>query len=287
MELSYFSQPKHANVPPAFWLVLDPQMERTPQNARGSWLLGQSQGRIDVIGDVHGHFALLMRLLTEMGWSYEDGRVHHPDSARQLVMLGDLINGGEDSLACMRFGADLTAQNRGMCLMGNHDWQMLAWAVGVMPYPPHSGAMDETVRTWNLLPASEQDRLIDFMIKMPELVSVVHPRLGPVECVHGGPDADIVPRLDRWMRDAPGIAGHVHMFGMPSVDSELKVRNCDWRPFHDDTRWTFFGHQVLGEVTVLGKTVGVDIGNRKGLAGLRLDKEGDEHPFEMFCVLND
>ncbi len=66
-----------------------------------------------IIGDVHGHLSELEALL----------RVVHFDPADdRLVFVGDLVNGGGESLGVLRAARDLGAT---VCL-GNHDLHMLA-----------------------------------------------------------------------------------------------------------------------------------------------------------------
>lgn len=73
-----------------------------------------------LIGDVQGCDDALGRLLDRVGFS---------PSRDHLVLLGDLVNRGPDSLAVLRrlrgFGAAAT------CLLGNHDLHLLAVAHGV------------------------------------------------------------------------------------------------------------------------------------------------------------
>ncbi len=75
-----------------------------------------------LIGDVQGCNAALGRLLSEIDFS---------PSRDQLVMLGDLVNRGPDSLGVLRRlqALDDSAQ----CLLGNHDLHALAVAAGARP----------------------------------------------------------------------------------------------------------------------------------------------------------
>ncbi len=72
------------------------------------------------VGDVQGCASALDRLLDRLDFS---------PSRDHLYVLGDLVNRGPASLAALRrlrgFGAAAT------CLLGNHDWHLLAVAAGV------------------------------------------------------------------------------------------------------------------------------------------------------------
>ena len=72
-----------------------------------------------LIGDVQGCDASLARLLDEIGFS---------PSRDRIVLLGDLVNRGPQSLAVLRRVAALGSA--ATCLLGNHDLHLLAVAHG-------------------------------------------------------------------------------------------------------------------------------------------------------------
>jgi bis(5'-nucleosyl)-tetraphosphatase (symmetrical) len=75
---------------------------------------------IHLIGDVQGCDAALQQLLAQIDFS---------PSRDRLVLLGDLVNRGPDSLAVLQRMAALG--NAATCLLGNHDLHLLAVAHGV------------------------------------------------------------------------------------------------------------------------------------------------------------
>lgn len=107
---------------------------RDAQITRGRRALGARTGRIGsmdiLIGDVQGCDAALGRLLDVLGFS---------PSRDHLVLLGDLVNRGPDSLAVLRRLRDLG--NAATCLLGNHDMHLLAVAHGVRR-PHRSDTLD-------------------------------------------------------------------------------------------------------------------------------------------------
>jgi bis(5'-nucleosyl)-tetraphosphatase (symmetrical) len=74
---------------------------------------------IFLIGDVQGCDGPLQRLLSDIGFS---------PSRDRLVVLGDLVNRGPDSLGVLRRLAALG--DAATCLLGNHDLHLLAVAQG-------------------------------------------------------------------------------------------------------------------------------------------------------------
>lgn len=70
---------------------------------------------IYAIGDVHGQYEALMRLLEGIGYGDDD----------ELWFVGDLVNRGPDSLSVLRF---VTALENARVVLGNHDFSLLVQA---------------------------------------------------------------------------------------------------------------------------------------------------------------
>jgi serine/threonine protein phosphatase 1 len=68
-------------------------------------------GRLIAIGDIHGCHAEFAELLERV----------EPTADDQLVLLGDLVNRGPDSLKVI----DLAKQHRAISLLGNHELRLL------------------------------------------------------------------------------------------------------------------------------------------------------------------
>jgi len=73
-----------------------------------------------LIGDVQGCCGALQRLLDTIGFS---------PSRDHVIVLGDLVNRGPDSLGTLRLLRDLG--EAATCLLGNHDLHLLAVAHGI------------------------------------------------------------------------------------------------------------------------------------------------------------
>lgn len=102
-----------------------------------------------LIGDVQGCASALQRLLDEAGWS---------PSRDQLVLLGDLVNRGPDSLQVLRWMQSWGASAR--CVLGNHDLHLLAVAHGVRR-PGRRDTLDA------ILQADDRDELLTWMSQQP------------------------------------------------------------------------------------------------------------------------
>lgn len=94
------------------------------------------------IGDLQGCYASLQALLKKIGFNR---------SVDRLWLVGDLVNRGPDSLACLRFIRDL-----GDCatvVLGNHDLHLLAISAGI-------GRLGKSDTTAEVLDAQDRDELL-------------------------------------------------------------------------------------------------------------------------------
>jgi bis(5'-nucleosyl)-tetraphosphatase (symmetrical) len=133
-----------------------------------------------VVGDVHGCRKTLDRLLDVIDFDAERD---------ELWTTGDLVNGGPDSLAVLRW-----ARNLGDALtvvLGNHDLHMLAVASGARP-------MRESDDFGDVLEAPDADDLLDWLRHRP----LLH-RRGETVLVHAG----LLPSWD--LDRAEQLAGEV------------------------------------------------------------------------------
>jgi len=102
-----------------------------------------------MIGDVQGCDEALGRLLDKIAFS---------PSRDRLVVLGDLVNRGPQSLEVLR--RLMALGGAAEALLGNHDLHLLAAAHGVRP--PHRGdTLDD------ILHASDRPRLLDWLRARP------------------------------------------------------------------------------------------------------------------------
>lgn len=67
-----------------------------------------------VVEDIHGKYGLVTDLLKK--WD---------ESRQQLVFVGDVIDRGENSKACLELVCQLVREEGAVCLMGNHEWMFL------------------------------------------------------------------------------------------------------------------------------------------------------------------
>ncbi len=85
-------------------------------------------GPFDIIGDVHGCFDELCRLLDRLGYRLDTGgepwRIEHP-RGRKLVFVGDLVDRGPGVPDVLRLAMAAVASGNGYCVVGNHDAKLV------------------------------------------------------------------------------------------------------------------------------------------------------------------
>ena len=106
-----------------------------------------------LIGDVQGCDDPLAQLLAKVGFS---------PSRDRLIVLGDLVNRGPQSLAVVR--RLMAMGSSAECLLGNHDLHALAVAYGIRPMH-----RSDTLHEW--LAAPDRAALIDWMRQRPLALS--------------------------------------------------------------------------------------------------------------------
>lgn len=131
-----------------------------------------SPERCFAIGDVQGCLTPLQRLLDDV--RFDPARDH-------LILVGDLVNRGPDSLGVLRFVRGLGAA--ATCLLGNHDLHLLAAA--------RNGHLNRKDTLDGILAADDRDALLRWLRHCPlchwhapSETLLVHAGLAPQWTVH-------------------------------------------------------------------------------------------------------
>jgi bis(5'-nucleosyl)-tetraphosphatase (symmetrical) len=152
-----------------------------------------------VIGDVHGHYGALLRLVEEAAIDPATDRVW---------FVGDLVNGGGQNTEVVRWAADVDAK----VSLGNHDLHMLAVWAGSRDIRDKDDFQD-------LLDAPDCDELIawlrtrDIVIHDPELDAlIVHagllPEWTPEQADALGNEVEAVLQSGQWPEFAESMYGN-------------------------------------------------------------------------------
>ncbi|HEY3448864.1 MAG TPA: metallophosphoesterase [Myxococcales bacterium] len=131
--------------------------------------MSDSAHRLDIVGDIHGQLQGLRALGRHLGYRVDDGWTH-PDG-RTPVFLGDLTDRGPDSLGVAKLVFNLVDAGRAFCLMGNHEFNLVGWALGKMKAKSSNRDTCEAVLAdrvaWQ--PVLDRMRDLPMAVDLPEL----------------------------------------------------------------------------------------------------------------------
>lgn len=150
------------------------------------------------IGDLQGCIAPLERLLEEIRFDHAVDR---------LWFVGDLVNRGPDSLACLRFVKALG--DRAITVLGNHDLHLLSIAEGVSKVK-HRDTLDEVLR------ASDRDELLAWLRHRPLMhvdgrFALVHAGLVPEWTIEKA--RSLAAEVEAMLRSADHVELLANMYG--------------------------------------------------------------------------
>ena len=184
-----------------------------------------------VIGDIHGCWETLQRLLDGIRWDPAED---------ELWLVGDLVNRGPRSLEVLRWAYDNS--NGIVSVLGNHDLHLLARARGLRPDRPED-------RLDGVLVAEDRDELLQWLQTQPFLhrrddVIMVHAGLWPrwtageAERTAVALSAGVADLLHRFRMKPkpewePGLDGVERQAAAAAVFTLLRTVHPDGRPnFH-------------------------------------------------------
>jgi len=185
-----------------------------------------SEGKIFVVGDVHGCLEILKRLIDKIEWNSSNDR---------LIFIGDYIDRGQDSKGVVDFILKLKKDSPLVqCLIGNHEQMFLDYLSGVDSQsfilngglPTLRGYNEERLRSEDpLIPSAHLD-FFSSLLPMIELEQcyIVHAGFRPNIRIE---DQDIIDMI--WIRDefiySDYDFGEVVIFGHTPFNSPIIMKN--------------------------------------------------------------
>jgi hypothetical protein len=128
----------------------------------------------DLIGDIHGCAKTLERLLSALGYRQQAGVWRHPQ--RMAIFLGDLVDRGPRIREALHLVRDMVVAGQALCIMGNHEFNALAWSTPAAPgsgrqfvrehTPRHTRLIKETLAQFEAYPA-EWREFLDWFYELP------------------------------------------------------------------------------------------------------------------------
>lgn len=178
------------------------------------------RGPFDIVGDLHGCIdefcTLLDRLGYEIRWISERGTrsaTVTPPNGRTLVLVGDLVDRGPNSVDVLRIVMSMTLRGRALCVPGNHDAKFLRWLEGRNVVTSHG--LDATITQVAGEPAVWREDVRRFLSGLPLHVWLDEGRL---VVTHAGIQDHMFGRTDQRTRSFclyGDTAGGLDSDGMP------------------------------------------------------------------------
>jgi serine/threonine protein phosphatase 1 len=194
----------------------------------------QVQGRLIVVGDIHGCFTELRELLDRIA----------PEADDVVVSAGDIVTKGPAVERCL----DLWRERRYLAVQGNNELKVLGRARPLL----RLFARDEVLRRDDLLAYLRSWPLV---IDFPkELVSVVHGGFLPqmrVTAEDVERERDVIPEL-RWIRKQDGA--------WRPVPKKKKKEDVLWSEKWRGDRFVLYGHTPVREPKRDERALGLDTG---------------------------
>ena len=207
----------------------------------------------DVVGDVHGCLDALAWLGVALGY---DSEFRHPQG-RMLVLVGDLIDRGPDSVGVLRLVSRLWREGRARLVLGNHDDALLRWLRGA-PTDLDDGGLGATVSQIENAPDSAS------LIRDTRALLEAAPLVLPLD---GGRLIVVHAALEEGMLGRP-IDAERRRFILNGdaigKTPEGKTIRRDWAADYHGDSFIVYGHTPQARAEVRGQTVNIDTGAVRG-----------------------
>ncbi|AQU80012.1 MULTISPECIES: bis(5'-nucleosyl)-tetraphosphatase PrpE [Planococcus] len=209
--------------------------------------------KFDVIGDIHGCYQELLKLIDRLGYEKQRDVFIHPEN-RQLAFVGDATDRGPESLEVLRLLFALQDEGILYYSPGNHCNKLFRFFKGHDVQLAHG--LEMTVAEWKMLSPQEQQqfrkRYLEFYEQLPHYQQLDHDLI----VAHAGLKAEMVGKpLSRGIAVFVlygDITGKFHADGRP-------VRR-DWAKFYKGPKWVVYGHTPTREPYFINNTVNIDTG---------------------------
>jgi protein phosphatase len=215
--------------------------------------LKHDHGPFDIIGDVHGCFAELSALLSQLGYTVEseaDGPRATPPDGRRAIFVGDLVDRGPMIPDVLRLVMRMEKEGTAFCVPGNHDMKLMRKLKGRDVQLTH-GLADSVKQLDEQSPEFKQE-VIKFL---DDLVSHYVLDDGNLVVAHAGMTEEMQGRGSGKVRDFAlygETTGETDEYGLP-------VR-YNWAAEYRGKAMVVYGHTPVAEPEWLNRTINIDTG---------------------------
>lgn len=213
-------------------------------------------GPFDIIGDVHGCYRELQKLLSKLGYDIPDdpnqatAKTVRAPEGRTPIFVGDLVDRGENSMSVLKIVMAFVDSGNGYCVLGNHDDKFRRWLIGRDVSVKHG--LESTIEDFEHEPPEMRDKLIAFLSALPIYLWLDGGRL---VVAHAGILEEMLGRMNSRIR-------RFCLFGDTDGErdaSGLPIRYHWAKAYHGDTT-VIYGHTPVPEAGWVNNTLCIDTG---------------------------
>lgn len=212
----------------------------------------EERGPFDIIGDVHGCYEELVKLLEGLGYrvaaSPAEGAI--PPEGRKALFLGDLVDRGPRIPDVLRLVMCMVRQGHALCVPGNHDIRLMRKLRGKDVQVTHGLA--ESIAQLETETPEFRNSTAEFL---DDLVSHYVLDEGRLVVAHAGMKEEMQGRGSGKVRDFAlygETTGETDEFGLP-------VR-YNWAAEYRGRSIVVYGHTPVPEPEWLNRTINIDTG---------------------------
>lgn len=209
-------------------------------------------GPFDIIGDVHGCYDELLKLLDTLGYRVDSAKrptLSHPEG-RRPVFVGDIVDRGPKVPECLELVMNAVEDGAAFCVPGNHDIKLMRKLQGRDVQIAHGLA--ETLEQMELRDDAFAQRTASFI---DGLVSHLVFDGGKLVVAHAGLKEEMHGRGSRQVREFAlfgETTGETDEFGLP-------IR-YNWAAEYRGRARVVYGHTPVPEAEWLNSTINIDTG---------------------------
>ncbi|MCI0609121.1 MAG: polynucleotide kinase-phosphatase [Anaerolineae bacterium] len=210
-------------------------------------------GPFDIIGDVHGCFDELVKLLEQLGYNpVEKNSVYHvqPPTGRHAIFLGDLVDRGPKIPDVLKLVMGMVTDGIALCIPGNHDLKLVRALKGKQVQITHGLA--DSLEQLKSEPPEFSTKVMEFL---DGLISHYVLDDGKLVVAHAGMKEEMQGRGSGKVRDFAlygETTGETDEFGLP-------IR-YNWTAEYRGRAIVVYGHTPVPEPEWLNRTINIDTG---------------------------
>jgi polynucleotide kinase-phosphatase len=209
----------------------------------------EETGPLDIIGDIHGCYDELIKLLADLGYVKNGETWVHPES-RKAVFAGDLVDRGPKTPEVLKLVMSMTAAGNAYCVPGNHDIKLMRWLSGRNVQAKHG--LQESIDQLSVETQEFRDQVKKFL---DGLISHYVFDDGKLVVAHAGLKESMQGRGSGAVREFclyGETTGEIDEFGLP-------VR-LNWAAEYKGRAMVVYGHTPVPAAQWLNNTIDIDTG---------------------------